>query len=330
MVRHIFIASGTVDVSKISNHRILLLYANAMNEPMWGIDFASYMDFKMKPYDRSKGGLFEENSSISLWTQFPFNFGESFSSNHTFSTRIKLTDRNAKVIKDMDVNSDEKVYLDSSEFRFMRPPMSGKEGLIRLAYTWLNRRPHNLNYFFPKQGFGMMINLDYSNSNWYGDFDYTKIIWDGFINILPHKKSPIVIFTRVKSVSISGTNPPSQDMPAITNDTPLYLGGKNFLGADEVVHLRGWDDWRFGNRMIFGTVEPRIKLGKIVFTGFTDFGNVWYSDAKMDDWLVTAGYELRLDLFGLILAYGTAQEIQKWKDDDIPQNYVRLSLVNPF
>ncbi|GIS72496.1 MAG: hypothetical protein CM1200mP10_20730 [Candidatus Neomarinimicrobiota bacterium] len=49
-----------------------------------------------------------------------------------------------------------------------------------------------------------------------------------------------------------GDNPPPQDMPAITNDTPFYIPGKNILGTDEVVHLRGWNNWRLGDRLVFG------------------------------------------------------------------------------
>ena len=129
---------------------------------------------------------------------------------------------------------------------------------------------------------------------------------------------------------MSGINPPPQDMPAITNDTPLYFNGQNILGTDEVVHLRGWNDWKKGNRMIFGTIEPRLKLGKFVFAGYTDFGNAWDSNTGTDDWIVTAGLELRMYLFGFVVAYGTAQKFEQWKSDKIPENYLRLSLVNPF
>jgi hypothetical protein len=330
MVRHLFVGIGIVDFSENNTHRLLFQYANAMNEPMWGISLASLMDFKMKSYDRSKWGLFEENSSISLWAQIPYNFGNTLSSDHTLKGSIKFADRNAKVIKDINQETNEMIYRDSTDFRFMPEPASGKEGLIRISYTWLNRRPHKQNGMIPKQGYGFDFTLDYSNSGLFGDFDYTRIISDAFVNFLPHSKSPVVIYSRIKSVSMSGNNPPPQDMPAITNDTPLYYNGQNILGPDEVVRLRGWNDWRLGDRLFFGTIEPRIKLGRLVISGFFDFGNAWYSSAGMDDWIVTAGLELRMDLFGFVVAYGTAQELDQWKDNEIPENYLRLSLVNPF
>jgi hypothetical protein len=50
----------------------------------------------------------------------------------------------------------------------------------------------------------------------------------------------------------------------------------------------------------------------------------------MDDWLFTGGYELRFNVLGFVLAYGTAQDFNRWKDNEIPNNYLRLTLVNPF
>ncbi|GIS72468.1 MAG: hypothetical protein CM1200mP10_20450 [Candidatus Neomarinimicrobiota bacterium] len=61
-----------------------------------------------------------------------------------------------------------------------------------------------------------------------------------------------------------GDNPPPQDMPAITNDTPIYITGNNILGTDEVVHLRGWNDWRLGDRLIFGSLEARQGNNKFI------------------------------------------------------------------
>ena len=127
-----------------------------------------------------------------------------------------------------------------------------------------------------------------------------------------------------------GDKPPPQDMPAITDDTPIYLYGNNILGTDEVVHLRGWNDWRLGDRLVFGTIEPRISINKVVLASFVDYGNAWYISGDIDSWITTAGLELRIDLFGFVLACGTAQEIDRWKNEDVPTNYFRLSLVNPF
>jgi len=82
--------------------------------------------------------------------------------------------------------------------------------------------------------------------------------------------------------------------------------------------------------LVFGTIEPRVSINKIVLASFVDYGNAWSANSDIDSWIVTAGLELRIDLFGFVLAYGTAQEIDRWKNEETPINYFRLSLVNPF
>ena len=330
MVRHLFIGIGLADFSEDGTHRFLIQYANAMGGPLWGITATSLLDFKAKSYDRTKWGLLEENKSIALWANMPYNTGNNMSSNHTFGGSVKFTDRNANVIKDVDDETDKLIYLDSTDFRYLNMPVSGKEGLINLSYTWLSRRPHKRNAMIPKQGQGLDLTLEYANSGLYGVFDYTRITTDVFINLLPHKKSPVVIFGRIKSVTILGDKPPAQDMPAITNDTPIYMGGSNIFGSDEVIHLRGWDDWRLGDRLVFGTFESRIGAPQASLAAFLDFGNAWYADGDKADWLFTGGYELRLNIGFIVLAYGTAQDFNRWRESESPNNYLRMTLVNPF
>lgn len=328
MSRHIFFGLGLIDLTENGTHRMLLQYVNAMSGPMWFVTFASELDFLAKSYDRSKWGLLEENTSLSFNTVLPYNAGNSMSTNHSFGAGLKFTDRDAIVIRDIDPETDEYITLDST--RYLPMPVSGKEGLISFSYTFLDRRPHKQNFMIPKQGHGLNFQLEYANSSLFGDFDYTRITTDAFINFLPHKKSPFVLFGRVKSVTMLGDTPPPQDMPAITNDTPIYIGGNNILGTDEVVHLRGWNDWRLGDRLVFGTLESRIGSPQASVAAFLDFGNAWFSDGEKNDWLFTGGYELRVNVLGFLVAYGTAQDFNLWKDKEIPNNYLRLTLVNPF
>ncbi|MCH7611973.1 MAG: hypothetical protein IIB45_01285 [Candidatus Marinimicrobia bacterium] len=328
MIRHIVVGVGIADFSENNTHRFLLQYINAMGGPMWGVNILSLLDIKSKPYDRSKWGLLEENNSIAFWANLPFNAGNSMSSNHMFGVSLKITDRNTTVIKGIDDETNGYIIADTT--RYLPIPVSGTEGLVSINYTWKNKRPHKQNFMIPKHGFGVNVQLDVASSDVVGDFDFTRIITDAFFNLLPHKKSPIVVFGRIKTVTMLGDNPPPQDLPAITNDTPIYLAGYNILGADEVVHLRGWDDWRLGDRLVFGTIEPRIGNEKVTIAAFLDFGNAWYGDGEMDDWLFTGGYEIRVNLLGLVMAYGTAQDFNRWRDNEVPTNYLRLSLVNPF
>jgi len=326
MVRHLFIGIGLADFSENATHRFLLEYINAMGGPMWGIVATSLLDIKAKPYDGR--ALLEENNSITLWATMPYNAGNNMSSNHIFGGSLEFTNRNANIIKDIDEETGEFIYLDS--IPHLELPVSGNEGLVSLIYMWIDRRPHKQNGMNPRQGHGLNMQIDHANSSLFGDFDYTRITTDMFINFLPHKKSPVVIFGRIKSVAMLGDNPPLQDMPAITNDTPIYLAGSNILGADEVFHLRGWDDWRLGDRLVIGTIESRMGGSKASLVAFLDFGNAWYADGEMDDWLSTGGAELRVNLSLFVLAYGTAQDFNRWRDKEVPTNYLRLSLINPF
>ena len=129
---------------------------------------------------------------------------------------------------------------------------------------------------------------------------------------------------------MQGDNPPPQDMPAITNDTPIYIAGNNILGTDEVVHLRGWNDWRLGDRLIFGSLEARLGNNKFILAQFIDFGNTWYAGQESDDWLFTGGYEVRVNIGFIVLSYGLAQDFNRWREGKNPYNYLRMAMVNPF
>ena len=307
---------------------LFLQYANAMGGPLWGINLSVNMDIKFKPYDNANWGLLEENSSFGFWFQMPYNFGENFSNNHFFSGSITLTDRNANLIKGLDDNGEQYIYIDSTKYLPM--PLSGSEALFSASHMWLNRRYHKNNSMLPEQGQGFMFSLEFASSSIYGDFDYSLITTDGFFNYKIHEKLPFVIFGRLKSLLMLGDNPPPQDMPAITNDTPFYIAGNNILGTDEVVHLRGWDNWRLGDRLVFGTLETRLGNKKISLANFIDFGNSWYSGQQSDDWLFTSGYEGRMYIGFIVLAYGSAQDFNRWRKGKNPYNYLRMTLVNPF
>ena len=328
MTRHLYTGIGIADFSENGTNYLFLQYANAMGGPLWGINLSVNMNIKFKPYDRANWGLLEENSSFGFWFQMPYNFGENLSNNHLFSGAITLTDRNANLIKGLDDAGEEYIYIDSTKYLPM--PLSGAEALFSASHMWLNRRYHKNNSMIPTQGQGLLLSYEFANSSIYGDFDYSLITADAFINYKFHKKFPVVVFGRVKSIMMLGDNPPPQDMPAITNDTPIYIAGNNILGTDEVVHLRGWHDWRLGDRLIFGSLETRLGNNKFILAQFIDFGNSWYAGQESDEWLFTGGYEVRVNIGFIVLAYGSAQDFNRWREGLNPYNYLRMTLVNPF
>ena len=327
MTRHLFTGLGVYDLTSDRNHLYLFQYVNAMNGPIWGIRYSKRLDIMFKPYDNTKWGLYEDNTSIDLWFQLFHNYGNSMSNNHQYFGSIKLLDRNANLIDGFDTNSETFTY--DTVTTYVPLPISGKELKLKLEFQWLNRRPSTINSILPQQGYGINLNVEHSNSKIYGEFDNTRLITDMFVNYSP-KNIPITIYSRIKAISVYGDKIPVQDLPAITNNSPIYLMGQNVLGGNEVIRLRGWNSWRLGDNLIHGTIEPRFGNKQFVLSCFVDFGNAWYKGKDIPDMLYTAGYELKVNLGIIILAYGSAQDFNRWKDNKTPGNYLQMSLVNPF
>ena len=329
MNRHLFTGLGVYDLTNENKHMYVIQYANAMKGPIWGIAFYKDLDIVVKPYDNSKWGLYEENSSIDLWFDLPYNFGDNMSNNHQLLGSLKLLNRDAKLINGYDSNSENYIYDSTSTY--MPFPLSGKELKLSLFYEWLNRRPHLANSMIPKQGYGVSIGIEHSNSAIFGKFDYTRISSDLFINLSTQNKIPAALFLRFKTLSIVGEKIPGQDIPAISNNSPIYLMGQNVFGINETIHIRGWNDWRLGDKLVYGTIEPRIGGNQLVLACFIDFGNAWYSkDNLIPNMIYTGGYELRMNLGLFVLSYGAAQDFNRWSDNNKPHHYLQMALVNPF
>ena len=328
MNRHLFTGLMVYDLTNEAKHLYLFQYTNAMKGPIWGLTYNNKLDIILKPYDNTKWGLYEENSSIDIWFEHRHNFGNSMSNNHLISGGIEFIDRDAKLVNGFNYNTQSFTYDTVSTF--MPYPMSGNQFKIRLFHEWVVRRPHAINVLIPKQGYGMQIGIEHSNSAIYGIFDYTRISSDVFINYMPIKKLPVVIFARLKTLSVYGDNVPAQDLPAITNNAPIYLMGQNFFGINESIRLRGWNSWRLGDKLLYGTIEPRIGTQQLVLASFIDFGNAWDNNNNTNDILYTMGFEIRLNLGLVIISYGAAQDFNRWKNNSVPFNYLQLALVNPF
>ena len=162
---------------------------------------------------------------------------------------------------------------------------------------------------------------------------------------------PITLFSRIKSQAMFG-DPPAQDSLGLTRDFPIYLPtgilDYGLLSIPEVHNPRGWDDVRLGNRLVFGSLELRIplipelpinvlgfSLGSVTGAIISDFGNAWNAGEKLQDWIFTAGYEIKFAIKAgktplINFAWGEAQTIESWKDQETPQQYFRLALINPF
>ncbi len=328
MGRHIF--QGVVSTDwKFEYPSYVFSYVNAMSGPLWGIDIVNRIDFQYQTYnDRS---LWEVKDGIRFWMGETFNFGNHTSSNHTILGGFRLHNR--------------KPYWEGLSNEFPTPD-EGKEGLLSLSYTWINRRPHKSNADLPKNGWGLNASYKMANKNIYGDFNYSRMESDAFIN-LPTGFG--ALFLRGRYHKIAGSSPPSQEVVGLSNDWTLYFPGNvGALLGPESMNPRGWEGIRFGEQAYMGTAEFRfpmipkfpivnvlgLSLGSITGALIADYGNAWDKDSSVKP-IFTAGYEARISITVgsspiVILSYGTAQLLDEWEKEEIPNNYLRFALINPF
>ncbi|MBN4081388.1 PD40 domain-containing protein [Caldithrix abyssi] len=321
MGRHIFQAFGYVDQDDPGESGYAFSYTNAQHGPLWSVSLTKNFGGSFRFYDEST--LFDTKNGLYLSAMHPLNFGESSSSNHELHFGTSFINHH--------VTMGTKTYKKPGEDSNPPIPEDGQEGYLSLTYFWFNKRPHAWNGLHPTQGFGVSAKADYANKRLFGEFSYSRLTTDSYVN-LPIGKS--AIYFRLKTIIQSG-QPPEQDYVGLTDDKPIYINGNqvllnNFLPENH--NPRGWSGYRSGDRLIFGSMEYRLPIvPKAVSLNFiSDFGNAWYGGKEKENMVVTAGYELRLSLGPFILSGGEAQLLENWDKNEKPTRYYRLALTNPF
>ncbi len=340
----------------------LLSYTNAEHGPLWGINYYHNVNWTFRFYDDSDSGLWEVFNGGNIWCSIPMYSGEHMSSARSLNLGFGGHKREFEGLDDYE--GDE--FIDH-EYDVLLPPEEGDEGKFFVQYTWVSRRPHRLNNSLPGNGFGLRFTGEFSDESVFGDFTYQKYTFDSFINIGLGKPAG---FIRLKGLALDGDRIPNQEYLGISNDIAIYgPGSAGTFGLPENHNIRGYDKYRLGDRLVFGSAEFRyplldsfpvdilgISIGGISAVLFSDFGNSWSSDSQLsefssqldsdnldplsdsisDDFITTAGYEARvaLQIGGSPLFYigiGEAKEIKEWDNNDTdPVQYVRFSLINPF
>jgi len=350
MGKHMLQAGAGVSWSDSSKPWLLLNYINAEHGPLWQLNYFYNTQWRIRPYDKSLSGLTEKFDGIKFASQIPFNFHNSLSSTHIVWTSISLQKRSVYMPSDeYDYDTKEFIPRNPNEFQKLPIPEEGKEGIVSVNYRWLNRRPNNKNTSIPNQGFGLQGSINYANKKIFGDFSYTQIEVDVFSNL--KILGPITLYSRIKSQAMLG-KPPAQDSLGLTKDFPIYfpigIVDLGILNIPEIYNPRGWGGVRLGNRLVFGSLELRVPLVEelpINFFGFSlgsitgalisDFGNAWNYGENSPDWIFTAGYEIKFAVkirkIPLVnFAWGESQVIKDWQNQENPQQYFRLALINPF
>jgi len=327
--RHLFQGLGVLDSKDLSKSGYLLSYNNAQHGPLWSVSFSRNFNGSFRFYDEAN--MIDVNDGLSIATSHPMNFGESPSSNHQLGAKATFINHKVTVGTKTDKKTGELIPKDTSDFDLPIPD-EGKDGYLSLNYFWSNKRPHAWNGLHPTQGFGIYAQADYANKSLFGDFSYTRLTTDSYVN-LPFGKT--ALYLRLKTIIQSG-QPPKQDEVLLTDDKPIYLGnGHTFLNEflPENHNPRGSTGFRLGDRLIFGSVEYRLPIAPkfLSLNLISDFGNAWYSGKEKEDMIVTAGYELRLSLGPIVLSGGEAQLLKDLGDKTKkPIRYFRLAMTNPL
>ena len=109
---------------------------------------------------------------------------------------------------------------DTSGFGTLGGPHGGKEeGYLSLSYTWQKQRPHGWNLLHPKEGIGLNIKADWASEEVFGEYNYTRIKTDSYLNI---NLGGSLLYFRLKTLSSNGNLPP-QDYIGLTEDQPFIL-----------------------------------------------------------------------------------------------------------
>ncbi|MFQ6604880.1 MAG: hypothetical protein ACE5D8_04915 [Fidelibacterota bacterium] len=329
MGRHIFQAAVFTDW----NFRYpawLFSYLNAASGPLWGFDYMEQINYIYQTYENHP--LWEAEDGVRLWASQTWNAGYSLATNHTLRSEFRFLNRTA--------------YFDIVSKELPNPD-SGREGRMVIDYRWVSRRPFRSNQDLPRQGWGLNLTYSLSSEKIYGEFNYSRFRLDAFRNIgLPTG----ALFIRSRYQSLQGSNPPGQELVGLTDDWVLYLpGASGALLGYETMNPRGWEGIRLGDQAYMTTVELRLPFldkfpiinvlgftfGSITAAVYSDYANAWYNGITPEEPIFTAGGEARIAIAVqnmpiVIVSYGTGQLIEEWKQDNVPNNYLRFALINPF
>ena len=331
--RHTFSTVLGSDYGKYTS--IFFQYQNATGIPLksfWGFDYYRNANFNFQFYNNSET-ILEAFNGFSIWIRSPYNFGKSLTRNHEITYSLQIIDRNLEFTP----NNKDKYPFEN--------PQSGKEGSVNLGYTFVSKRLHARNLYNPNQGYGFSTNIKKTIQSLFGDFDYTKIELDFYLN---KKIGPFSLFSRNRFESMSG-KPPNQEKLGILDIPNFYIMGM-FTPGREYMSPRGYKEpSRLGEMAYLGTLELRapilpiniidvfklISVGKPTIALISDFGDAWSSDVEREDFIIQAGAELRASMslanFPIFtFSYGWAQSMKDWNNEVTPESYFQLTLINPF
>lgn len=271
--------------------------------------------------------------------ELPYNAGNSLYSNHSLELEFVSANRTPLIFYNT-------IQIDTSyvpdKFDSIPNPLGGWDNSFAIHYKFLNRKPHKDNYYLPSQGYGVESRFEIGARP--DNLFYQKYSIDSFLN---YNISKFVLYSRFKIESAQG-NPFPQDRIWFSTDMPVYISGTRGTAIfGENLSPRGWSDEPIiGETMLFNTIELRRKLpidvpveafgnklGKLSVAIFQDYGAI-INETNYTS-IQTLGYEAKICILNLntpvlFLSYGEAQTLDSWLLKNKPNQYVQVSLVNPF
>ena len=219
--KHILTGIGGYERWDFKTPFYFLSYINAQHGPLWGVNIYNNFSWSFRYYDETTSGLWEKFDGTAIWISLPFNKGDYMSANHSFSINAAFHNRKIPTMPYNSTNTDH-------EFSDLPAPESGKEGIVTLAYTYTQRRPHKSNMSLPENGLGIRGMLDIASKELYGEFSYNRFTLDSYFN---HPLKLATLFVRGKTMKLWGS-PPAQEYLGFSRDASIYFpGNRKWLGS---------------------------------------------------------------------------------------------------
>ena len=326
LAKHVITGFGFIDAQEIKQSRYIVTYMNSSFAPtittsLFHIPYTGQILEDKVLVEEATGGVID--------VAMPLNFGDNLYSNHLVSVSaswIKNKPDNPEDFKDTAFAIQERTV---GEFGF--------------TYSWRSQRPNLNNYIHPTQGMGLQLGFAAADSKWNSDLTYKLYHGDSYINW----KIPgfgDVFYLRAMGQASSGQLLAQNVIGFDKYDQPEFGPGLKFSDRE---HIRGINEYRFGDRLWMITAEYRmdlvdnlgwqaagIQLGHLTLAGFTDIGSVWYND--QENWrdaeiLKTWGVEFKNEVnFGGFIFSHEVGWAWPYTYKPQPTSYYRVKAVMPF
>ena len=229
----------------------------------------------------------------------------------------------------------------------LAPPQNGEEFGLQLDFTRKTLRPYRNNIIHPLDGTGIQLKIRTGVNILGADTEYIQ----GTLRAYKVLRMPGLhrLFLYGKADILSGTSF-NQDRPGFARFDDLQVTAPVFgvLAFSETERVRGFREFAYGDRVLFGSAEYRmpflpslqteilglVSLGSTTFSLFADAGGVWDNNDVIAR-RVGLGAEIKnaLTIGGLLQimhAVGIGQPAPKFGTPDNYDLYYRVRTTLPF